>query len=298
MAAGIGSRYGGLKQVEPVGPSGENIIDYSVYDAIRAGFGKIVFVIRRDIEEIFREKVGRVVESRIETAYVYQELTHLPKGFTLPEGRTKPWGTGHAMLCAKNEVHTPSAVINADDFYGRSAYLSLSRWLSQIKEGGAVLPCCMIGYRLSNTLTEHGHVARGICTVDAGSMLTGVVERTKIKRFSDGVKYTEDDSHWTGVDAQSFVSMNMWGFTPAFFAETESQFTSFLAKNHENLKAEYYIPSVVNASLGAGKATVQVLPTAEKWFGVTYKEDRAQVVASISALIDNGEYPVSLWGAR
>jgi dTDP-glucose pyrophosphorylase len=295
MAAGIGSRYGGLKQIDPVGPSGENIIDYSIFDAIRSGFGKIVCIIRRDIEEIFREKVGRYIEPRIETEYVFQDLDALPAGFSVPPGRTKPWGTGHAVLCAKSAVHGPAAVINADDFYGAAAFRSLSGWLAGANDSEGILQCCMVGYRLANTLTEHGFVARGICSVDAAGMLSGIVERTRIERFPDAVKYTDDGTTWFSLDETSIVSMNMWGFTPGFFAESEQRFAAFLESNIHNPKAEYFVPSVVNALVTEGAATVRVLPTNGQWFGVTYKEDRQRVKTAIRSMIDKGEYPEHLW---
>lgn len=297
MAAGIGSRYGGLKQIDPVGPGGEIIIDYSVYDAIRAGFGRVVFVIRRDIEQAFREKVGCTIESRIETVYVFQELDRLPAGFAPPAGRTKPWGTGHALLCAAEAVAGPCAVINADDFYGAGSFRILADHLRAARDTGGVYDFCMVGFILGNTLTEHGHVARGVCTVSEGGTLRNIVERTRIERDGcGGARFSEDDGNtWTPLDPASIVSMNMWGFTPSIFGELRERFPKFLRENIGNLKAELFIPTVVNELLAERKAVVKVLPTEEKWLGVTYQQDRPAVREAILQKIREGVYPERLW---
>lgn len=231
MAAGIGSRYGGLKQVDPIGPNGEIVIDYSIYDALRAGFGKVVFVIRREIEEIFRERIGRTVENRVETAYVLQDLSQFPAGFTMPAERKKPWGTGHAVLAAKNAVNEPFAAINADDFYGAQAFAILGEYLKRARDQAGVYDYSMVGYVLRNTLSEHGSVARGVCQVTPEGLLTGVQERTRIEKNEAGIiQYTENGTDWLPLPDESIVSMNMWGFTPSFFYELEARFPSFLER--------------------------------------------------------------------
>lgn len=296
MAAGIGSRYGGLKQVDPVGPSGEILLDYAVYDARRAGFDKVVFVIRKEIEDVFREKVGRAIEGQIETAYVFQELDALPQGVTVPEGRTKPWGTGHATLMAAGEVTAPCAVINADDYYGPSSYQALADFLRSAEDTGGVYNFCMIGFRLKNTVTEHGHVARGVCTTDAQGRLETIVERTRIETFGEAIRFTEDDgATWTDLDPQGPVSMNMWGFTPGVFDELSAGFPAFLESAAGNPKAEYFLPTVVNNLIQAGRAGVAVLPTEEKWYGVTYQQDKPELAAFIASQVAAGKYPEKLW---
>jgi len=295
MAAGIGSRYGGLKQIDPVGPSGEIIIDYALYDAIEAGFQKVIFVINKDIEQAFRAKIGNAVERKVEVAYAFQELNALPPGFDVPPGREKPWGTAHAVLCASSKVDGPFAAINADDYYGRDAFQKLSEYLDLADDTSEAYDYCMVGYVLNNTLTEHGHVARGVCTVSAEGYLETVVERTKIRKFGDLVKYTEDDENWVEIDPASTVSMNMWGFTQSFMDELEARFPEFLRKNTANLKAEYFVPTAVNDLVSRGKATVKVLPTDERWFGVTYRQDKDKVVEAISQKIAEGVYPRRLW---
>ncbi len=296
MAAGIGSRYGGLKQVDPIGPSGEIIIDYSIFDAIKAGFTRIVFIISEKIETSFKEKIGKFVEQRAEVTYVLQQIDNLPKGFSLPGGREKPWGTGHALLCAKDVIDAPSAVINADDFYGEESFKILYNFLKNSEDQNGIYNFCMIGYILENTLTEHGHVARGICSVDSQGCLTEIVERTKIEKFSDGPKYSEDDKNWINLPKDSIVSMNMWGFTPGYYLELEKRFGKFLEQNIEDLKSEYFVPTVVNELLLENKANVKVLSTKEKWFGVTYQKDRPVVKNAIMELTKNGIYPEKLWG--
>jgi hypothetical protein len=296
MAAGIGSRYGGLKQVDPIGPNGEIVIDYAIYDALRAGFGKIVFLIRRDIEEVFREKIGRKIERRADTAYVFQDLDNVPPGFIVPPERKKPWGTAHAVLCCKGVVSTPFAAINADDFYGLHAFQALGSYLSQSRDREGLYDYSMVGYILGNTLSENGSVARGVCKVTPDGYLTGVTERTRIERRDGQAQYTENGADWVTIPADSSVSMNMWGFTPGFFAELEKRFPVFLAQNAGNiLKAEFFLPTVVNQLLQEGIASVRVLPTAEKWFGVTYPQDRPTVQAAIRELVRQGVYPENLW---
>lgn len=297
MAAGIGSRYGGLKQVDPIGPNGEIVIDYAVFDALRAGFGKVVFLIRKDIEEVFRERVGSTIEKQVETIYVFQELSNLPPGFSVPPERKKPWGTGHAVLSCKDAVHEPFAVINADDFYGPGAFRALADYLRQARDPqGGAYDYSMAGYELENTLSEHGTVSRGVCEVTPDGYLAQVRERTKIQRFGDEVKYTENGEDWVVIPAHSTVSMNMWGFTPSFFKELDEIFPRFLKANIETMsKVEFYLPYVVNQLLDEKKARVKVLPVQEKWFGVTYPEDRASVQEAIRGLVRQGIYPESLW---
>jgi UTP-glucose-1-phosphate uridylyltransferase len=295
LAAGIGSRYGGLKQMEPVGPHGEFIVDYSVYDALRAGFGRVVFVIREEIEEAFRQKIGRHVERWCETTYVFQRLDDLPPGFQLPPGRQKPWGTAHATLSCRHVVQTPFAVINADDLYGHAAYRALCDYLSHAQDRGGVYDYCMVGYLLENTLSDYGHVARGVCTVDASGYLLEIHERTRIEKFGTGARYTQDGETWTEIPGRTPVSMNAWGFTPSLFSELESRFRQFLQQRGEdNLQGEFYLPEAVGALVREGRATVKVLPSDEPWFGVTYQQDRASVQQAIRDLVRQGLYPQNL----
>lgn len=294
LAAGMGSRYGGLKQIDPVGPHGEVVLDYSVFDARRAGFGSVVFVIRRDIERAFRETVGRRFEERLEVRYAFQEVTSLPRGFAAPPDRTKPWGTGHAVLCARPQVTEPFAVINADDFYGPDSYRQLAGFLTQPAPAGPET-YAMVGFELGRTLSEHGTTARGVCTVDATGCLQSVQEMTAIERTPDGPRNREADGTLRPLLATDRVSMNCWGFQPSFFARLEEQFHQFLGANATSLKAEFYLPFAVNTLIQTGVARVQVLPTQADWFGVTYREDRPVVVASIRRLIAAGVYPESLW---
>lgn len=290
LAAGIGSRYGGLKQIDPVGPSGEIIIDYSIYDAMKAGFGKVVFVIRKDIEKDFRDCIGSRFESKIRTEYVFQELAKLPQGFTLPEGRQKPWGTGHAILMAKNAIHEPFAVINADDFYGRSGYGLLAEAFSA-NANSAVPEYYMVGFSLGNTLSEFGHVARGVCKSTPDGTLMEVVERTKIEKTGPGAKFTDENGKTVALSGQEIVSMNMWGFDPSIFPHLEKQFVLFLERKISDPKAEFFIPTVVGDLIASGKARVKVLPSADRWFGVTYREDKPVVVENLKKLIASGVYP-------
>jgi hypothetical protein len=296
MAAGIGSRYGGLKQVDPIGPNGEIIIHYSVYDALKAGFSRVVFVIRRDIETAFRETIGSEIERRADVAYVYQELTDLPSGFSLPAGRVKPWGTAHAVLCCKDVVTTSFAAINADDFYGAGAYRVLAGHLAKTQDRRGHRNYCMVGYVLSNTLSEHGHVARGVCQVTHDGYLKSIRELTHIEMLSDGIKYCDEHNNWAPLAAGSPVSMNFWGFTLSLFDELEERFPRFLAQNMENLKAEFLLPNLVGDLVREKRARVKVLPTDERWFGVTYQADRPLVQAAVRDLIAQGRYPDNLWG--
>jgi len=282
----MGSRYGGLKQIDAVGPSGETILDFSVYDASRAGFGQIVFVIRRDIEDAFRQSIGARFEQRVPVKYVFQEIDDLPPGFTVPAGRTKPWGTTQAVLAAAEVIHEPFAVINADDFYGQESFQSLSRHLLTESLGYA-----MIGFILRNTLSEFGSVARGISAVDENGYLASVVEVTGIERDSGEIKAAGG----IPLSGDEIVSMNMWGFTPRVFDQLRAYFESFLEANSLDQRAECYLPNAVNSLIHSGESRVRVLPTSEAWFGVTYREDRPRVVESIGRLVSSGVYPERLW---
>ena len=296
LAAGMGSRYGGLKQLDGLGPNGETIMDYSIFDAIRGGFGKVVFVIRKDFEDAFREKVLSKYEGHIPTELVFQSINDLPEGFTCPEGRQKPWGTNHAVLMGKDVIREPFAVINADDFYGRDTFAVIGKYLSELPEG-AKNDYCMVGFRVGNTLSESGTVARGICSTDANGHLTTVVERTEIMRVDGPVCYKDEEGKWVAVPDNTPVSMNVWGFTPDYFAHSEAYFKEFLSdpKNMQNLKAEFFIPLMVNKLINEKTAPVKVLDTTSHWFGVTYAADRQGVVDKIQALIDKGEYPNKLF---
>ena len=290
MAAGMGSRYGGLKQIEPVGPSGETIIDYSIYDAMRAGFGKLVFIIRKDIEQPFKEVVGARFEKRIAVEYVFQGLDKIPAGFHVPAGRTKPWGTTQAILMAADVIHEPFAVINADDFYGAESYRVIS---DQLQAGTG--DYSMVGFVLRNTLSEFGTVARGVCRVGSDGYLEQVVELTAIARDGDHAKDTASDGKVTMLTGDEPVSMNMFGFTPQVFGKLEEHFKKFLEANGTDLKKECYIPSTVNEMLLVKQAKVKVLRSNDSWFGVTYREDHASVVESIQSLVRDGKYPERLW---
>ncbi len=294
----MGSRYGGLKQVDPMGPSGETLLDYSVFDALRAGFGRITFVIRRDFQDQFREAVGRKFEDRTEVGYVFQELDDLPGGFQRPATRQKPWGTGHAIWCARDEVRTPFAAINADDFYGAGAYRSLAGFFTEpnTSETGARATFAMVGYQLDRTLSEHGSVARGVCAVDAAGRLEKVEECTGIGRSSpDGsIRSPRPDGSFAEFTGGETVSMNFWGFTPALFPLLENGLERFLRANIDDPKAEYYIPVAVAETIAAGTAQVRVLPTDATWFGVTYREDKPIVAASLAELVRAGVYPPDL----
>lgn len=296
LAAGMGSRYGGLKQLDGLGPNGETIMDYSIYDAIKAGFGKIVFVIRKDFEDDFRQKVLSKYEGHIPAEVCFQAMDKLPEGFTVPEGRQKPWGTNHAVMMAKGLIHEPFCVINCDDFYNRDAYMVMGKFLSELPEGSKN-QYSMVGFRVGNTLSENGTVARGICSKDNDGHLTEVVERTEIMRVDGKVCYKDEEGKWVAVEDNTPVSMNMWGFTPDYFEYSDEYFKEFLsdAKNMENLKAEFFIPLVVNNLIHEGTATVKVLDTTSKWFGVTYAADRQATVDRIQKLIEEGVYPNRLF---
>jgi NDP-sugar pyrophosphorylase family protein len=290
MAAGMGSRYGGLKQIDPVGPSGETLMDYSIYDAIQAGFGKLVFIIRKDIEDQFKEFIGTRYAKRIPVEYVYQELDKIPAGFSIPEGRTKPWGTTQAILMSTGVIHEPFAVINADDFYGAEGYRALAKHLTSGTPDYA-----MVGFTLRNTLSDFGSVARGVCRVNRDNYLEYIEELTKVEHDGDGAKNTDPAGIVTKLTGNEAVSMNMWGFTPAVFGLLEENFKQFLEQSGSELKSECYIPNTVGALVSSGKARVKVLPTNDSWFGVTYREDHATVVESISRLVKAGTYPQRLW---
>jgi len=289
LAAGMGSRYGGLKQMDGVGPHGEIIMDYSITDAIRAGFGKVVFVIRHSFEQEFKAKINAEhFGNKIEVDYVFQELNNLPAGFTVPEGREKPWGTNHAILMAKDVIHEPFAVINADDFYGADAFKVIGEYLKNL--GDKKGDYCMVGYRLENTLSENGTVSRGVCEITADGFLRGMTERTSIGRTANGIEYKDDDGSMHTLAADSTVSMNLFGFTPDYFVESEKLFVDFLKDRGTEMKSEYYIPFAVNTFLNNGYATMRVLKTTAQWFGVTYKEDRPMVVDRLKRLHDEGVY--------
>ncbi len=290
LAAGMGSRYGGLKQIDPIGPGGETMMDYSIYDALRAGFSKLVFVIRKDIELPFKEMVGARFENRIRVEYVFQELTRLPPGFAVPAGRTRPWGTTQAILMADDAIHEPFAVINADDFYGAESFRLLAHHLQT-----GVTDYAMVAFVLRNTLSEFGSVARGVCTVDGNHYLQSVVELTGIERKDSGISNTDAAGQVRPLTGDEAVSLNMWGFTPTVFGQLRNSFQQFLLHSGSDLKAECYIPATVNELITAGQARVKVLRTPDTWFGVTYHEDRARVVENINRLIQHGSYPERLW---
>ena len=295
LAAGMGSRYGGLKQVDPVGPSGEAILDYSVFDAIRGGFGKVVFIIRKDIEEAFRRQVGSKYEGLVEVDYCFQDINDLPAPYVVPEGRTKPWGTAHAVRAARDVVKTPFAVINADDFYGRDAFAKLAGFLGTSPQSPSPKHhFAMVGYRLDLTLSANGSVARGICDVASDGSLRGVTEMTKLVRAGDVAENREDEANPVKLPLDARVSMNLWGFTPELFDELERRFPLWLAENGDKPKSEWYIPFVVDELIREGKADCRVLPTDSSWFGVTYREDKPYVVSEIAKLVRAGEYPENL----
>ena len=298
LAAGMGSRYGGLKQLDGLGPNGETIMDYSIYDAIQAGFGKIVWVIRKDFEEQFRTQILSKYEGQVPCELCFQALDALPEGFSVPEGRVKPWGTNHAVLMGKDVIREPFCVINCDDFYGRDAFMQIGKFLSNLPEG-AKNQYAMVGFRCCNTLSENGSVARGVCAYNEKRHLTDVVERTEIMRQADkgnAICYKDGDE-WFPLDENVPVSMNMWGFTPDYFDYSEQYFREFLSdpKNMENLKAEFFIPLMVNKLITEGTATCEVLDTTSVWFGVTYAADREATVERIQKLVDDGVYPNKLF---
>ena len=296
LAAGMGSRYGGLKQLDGLGPNGETIMDYSIFDAIKAGFGKIVFVIRKDFEDDFRNKILSKYEGHVPVELCFQSLDALPEGFQCPADRVKPWGTNHAVLMAKDVIKEPFCVINCDDFYNRDAFQVIGKFLADLPEGSRN-SYAMVGFRVGNTLSDNGTVARGICSKDDKGNLTTVVERTEIMRVDGPVCYKDEQGEWVAVEDNTPVSMNMWGFTPDYFEHSEAYFKEFLSdpKNMENLKAEFFIPLMVNKHINENTATVKVLDTTSKWFGVTYSADRQSVVDKIQSLIDEGVYPNKLF---
>jgi len=294
LAAGMGSRYGGLKQIDPIGPNGEIIIDYSIYDAVKAGFGKVVFVIRKDIEDMFKEHIGSRFQDIIPVEYAYQQLNDLPNGFQVPEGREKPWGTGHAIYAARNIVKEPFAVINADDFYGKSAYTLLGQKLKEVSTS-SIDQYSMVGFVLSNTLSENGFVSRGVCELGDNNILDTVVERTNIVKTASGAEATLEDGSKLSLTGDEVVSMNFWGFTPTLFDHLERMFTAFLKDRGSELKSEFYIPSVVADLIKEGRASAEVLTSKDSWFGVTYPEDKDMVVKSVRALVESGAYPNKLF---
>ncbi len=297
LAAGMGSRYGGLKQIDPVGPDNSIIIDYSIYDAVKSGFNKVVFIIKEENLQLFKEVVGDKVSEYVKVEYVFQSTDKLPEGFSVPEERVKPWGTAHAVYCCKGIVNEPFMVINSDDFYGRGAFENIGNWIDGTDFSGDNYKFAMSAYFLKNTLTENGTVSRGVCDVNGNGQLNDVVERTKIKRVNGVISYTEDEENWNALPEDAVCSMNCWGFPANFIDEIEKYFINFL-KNEvpENpLKSEFYLPFLVRDLLMENKCSVDVLETKDKWFGVTYKEDKPEVVASVKALVDAGQYPKELW---
>lgn len=297
MAAGMGSRYGGLKQIDSVDDNGAKIIDYSIYDGVQAGFEQVVFIIKREIEQAFREEIGDRISKLLPVEYVYQEIEYLPAGFKAPKERKKPWGTAHAVLCCKGRVRGPFAVINADDYYGKSAFKMIYDRLAQ-KGDGEKYQYAMTGYRLYNTLTENGYVARGICSTDEEGMLKDIHERTRIERHGERAEYTEDQGRtWIYLPENTIVSMNMWGFTPSILDEAENRFAAFLREKLpvDPLKCEYFLPYVVDELLKEKKAEVTVLKSPDRWYGVTYKEDKQRVIEAIRDMKRSGLYPEKLW---
>lgn len=297
MAAGMGSRYGGLKQMDPVDSEGHIIMDFSMFDAKRAGFDKVIFIIKREFEEDFREKVGKRIEKYMEVSYAFQEIGNIPAGYEVPEGRVKPWGTAHAVLSCIDQIDGPFAVINADDYYGREAFQLIYDYLSA-HEDDEKYRYTMVGYLLGNTVTDNGHVSRGICETNMHGELVSVEERTRIEKRDGGIAFTEDDGKtWTEVSGDAVVSMNMWGFTKSILHEIRDGFPAFLDKGLKSnpMKCEYYLPAVVSRLLEEGKATAAVLKSADKWYGITYKEDKPVVVAALQKMKDDGIYPMHLW---
>lgn len=294
----MGSRYGGLKQIDPVDKEGEIIIDFSIYDAVKAGFEKIVFIIKKENEADFRAAIGDRMGEKVEVVYVFQDLHNLPEGYEVPEGRVKPWGTGHAIMSCIGEIDGPFAVINADDYYGRNAFKMAYDFLANSDDQDGVYQYMMVGYKLENTLTDNGHVARGVCVTDGEGYLKDINERTHIEKKNGGAAYTEDDGEtWVELPVDSTVSMNMWGFGASILRELKNRFSGFLDENLEKnpLKCEYFLPFVVDELLKEKKATVKVLKSMDKWYGVTYKEDKPVVVAAIQKMKDEGLYPQKLW---
>ena len=294
LAAGIGSRYGGLKQLDQIGPSGETIIDYSIYDAIRAGFGKVIFIIKERIEDDFKEIFVERLKDRIAIDYVFQETWMVPEGIEIPDDRSKPWGTGHAVMMAEGRTDGPFAVINGDDFYGRGAFEAIAAYYRDWTPARGN-DYCMVGYQVGKTLSEFGAVSRGICQSGADSLLVDVVERTHIERTPAGIVYKNEEGMDVYIGADTIVSMNFWGFTPSFFGFLKLGFETFIKENARNLKAEFYIPGMVNELVKNKTAGVKILSCDEQWFGMTYREDRTAVVKSIRELVRRGVYPENLW---
>ncbi|MBS5956069.1 MAG: nucleotidyltransferase [Clostridiales bacterium] len=298
MAAGMGSRYGGLKQIDPIDEQGNKIIDFSIYDAVQAGFETVVFIIKKAIEKEFKENIGDRLKDHVNVKYVYQELGKLPEGYGIPEGRVKPWGTGHAILCCQEVIDGPFAVINADDYYGRTAFQAIYNQLTRVSDDENKYQYAMVGYELYNTLTENGHVARGVCTVNEDGKLLNIHERTRIEKHGEIAEFTEDDGNsWTELSEETLVSMNLWGFTESILKELSYRFISFLDREltQNPVKCEYFLPFVVDELLKEGKAEVSVLKSSDRWYGVTYKEDKENVVKAIGKLKQSGLYPDILW---
>ncbi len=290
LAAGLGNRYGGVKQMDKIGPSGESIIDYSIFDAIRAGFGKVVFVINKKIEKDFKEVFEPKLNGEIKTEYVLQEIDSLPLGFKVPKDRVKPWGTAHAILAARDVINEPFAVINADDFYGKGSYQTIADYFKTNEND-----FCMVGFQLNKTISESGTVSRGVCSTNKDHFLTDVVEYTQIQQSSNGIEFIDENDDVKPLDPERIVSMNFWGFTPVIFEYIHKGFKAFLKENIDNPKSEYYIPTIVSDLVNAKQARVKVLECKDQWFGVTYKEDRPNVVKSINQLVEDGDYPTNVW---
>ena len=294
LAAGMGSRYGSLKQIDPVGPSGETIIDYSIYDAIRAGFGKVVFIIRKSFEQDFKDIFISKLQPYIQVEYVFQEIDNVPDGLSFTTERTKPWGTAHAVLMAKDIIHEPFAVINGDDFYGSDAFITMADYLNSLTESQQT-QYSLVGYQVGNTMSENGTVSRGVCQEDENGNLVSVTERHNIQYTGGGIAYQEADGNFVYLDPETLVSMNFWGFTPEYFKQTEAIFIDFLKANADSLKAEFYIPTAIDKLINGSTASVKVLRSSAKWFGVTYKEDKPLVIEKLAQLIKAGIYPAQLW---
>jgi len=294
LAAGMGSRYGSLKQIDPVGPSGETIIDYSIYDAIRAGFGKVVFIIRKSFEQDFKDIFVSKLQPHIQVEYVFQEIDKLPEGLTVSTERTKPWGTAHAVLMAKDVIHEPFAVINGDDFYGSGAFQTMADFLNSLTPATQNL-YSLVGYQVGNTMSDHGSVSRGVCIEDENELLVTVTERTNIQYIDGRIAYQDADGSNVFLNPETLVSMNFWGFTPKYFEQTELMFTDFVKANSDSLKAEFFIPYAIDNLINSKTASVKVLRSDAKWFGVTYKEDKPLVIEKLNKLITAGIYPAKLW---
>ena len=294
LAAGMGSRYGSLKQIDPVGPSGETIIDYSIYDAIRAEFGKVVFIIRKSFEQDFKDIFITKLQPHIQVEYVFQEIDKLPEGLTVSTERTKPWGTAHAVLMAKDIIHEPFAVINGDDFYGSGAFQTMADYLNSLT-AETQTQYSLVGYQVGNTMSDHGSVSRGVCLEDENELLVSVTERTNIEYVNGGIAYKDADGSPVFLNPETLVSMNFWGFTPEYFKQTEALFSDFVKANSDSLKAEFYIPFAIDNLINSSSASVKVLRSDAKWFGVTYKEDKPLVIEKLAKLIKAGVYPAQLW---